>query len=114
MRVALLLVYVWLLTGCQYIISEPYPAFTFEIVAPEKLPRHVKDAFTVVHPNSHIERVETESFKGQVGQYRIWFQSEQGQSDYVIFDRDGSPVVMPGVFKPAAKAPNGALEPAPR
>jgi hypothetical protein len=102
MRVTLLLVCVWLLTGCRYIISEPYPAFTYGTVAPEKLPRPVMRAFAAAHPDRLIERVETESFKGSVQEYRIWFRSEQGRSDSLIFDPEGQPVVAPARFIPEA------------
>ena len=100
MRGALLLACVWLLTGCRYIISEPYPAFTFGTVAPGKVPRRVSDAFAAAHPNGRIYKVETESFKGAVQEYRIWFHSAQGLSDSAIFDMDGRPVAAPGRFKP--------------
>ena len=100
MRGALLLACVWLLTGCRYIVSEPYPSFTFGTVAPEKLPRPVLSAFAGAHGDQRIEMVETESFKEKVQEYRIWFRAERGSSDSAIFDPEGRPVAAPGRFIP--------------
>jgi hypothetical protein len=102
MRGALLLACVWLLTGCRYIVSEPYPSFTFGKIAPDKLPHPVLNAFGVAHPDRRIERVETESFRGNIQEYRIWFRSDRGELDSLIFEPDGQQVVAPGRFIPAA------------
>ena len=103
MRGALLLACLWLVTGRRDIISEPYPSFTFGTIAPEKLPGPVLSAVAAAHPDKRIERVETESFKGKIQEYRIWFRSEQGSSVSAIFDPEGRPVAPPGRFMPEAQ-----------
>src|SRR5579862_9373541 len=101
MRGIPLIAFVCLLTGCAHIISEPYPAFTYGALPKSELPESVVTSFESAHPDAHITRVETESFKGQIGQYRIWYLSGKGQAGSAVFDRDGRPVASPGFFRPA-------------
>jgi hypothetical protein len=104
MRAALLVVCVSLLVGCRHIISEPYPDFTYGTIGPEKLPHAVMRAFAVTHPGARIERVETASFKGKVGEYCIWFRAGNGVAASTVFDRGGKAVAAPDFFRPGTGA----------
>ncbi len=100
MRLTLLLGCVFMVMGCRYIVSEPYPAFSHSTIAIENVPRVVLEAFVTKRPGAHIDRVEIAAFKKKIVQYRILFHFDSGKGDSVVFDPEGRSVESPGLFKP--------------
>ena len=110
MPCALLLACVCLLTGCRYIISEPYPGITAATIPLEKVPVRVWEAFIVAHPEARVVQVETRSFKGKVDAYRIWFRSEDGKTIWTVVGREGQPLPESWFPPPNATNPSSALD----
>jgi hypothetical protein len=88
------------LTGCRYLVSEPYPGYIVSKISPRHLPGTVRDGFTALYPKAMPERVDALSFKGQIGLYRILFQTTGGELTNAVFTRSGSLTTTPSSFPP--------------
>jgi hypothetical protein len=88
------------ISGCRYIVSEPYPGFLISTIPPSQIPTVVRDAFSSSYPNAVSERVETLSFNGKVDFYRIYFRIKEGETTNAIFRCSGSLVSGQASFPP--------------
>src|SRR5437762_564008 len=86
------------LSGCRYLVSEPYPAFVVSEVPPSRLPGAVRDAFTSSYPDIAPERVQARSFKRKVDLYRVFFRTRGGELTNAVFTCSGTQTSVPGSF----------------
>ena len=87
-------------TGCRYLVSEPYPAYAVSEIPASGLPAAVRNAFIASYPNAAPERVESRSFKGKIDLYRVTFRTSGGELTNVLFTSSGELVTEPGSFPP--------------
>src|SRR5581483_3195122 len=99
----LLLLEAFLATGCG--IFRPEPVFVYATILPGELPGRVRSGFGKAMPGARVEKVEVESFRRTIEEYRIRYRSPDGTEESVVYDREGRRVDPPGRFPLEPQAP---------